>query len=149
MEIILLEDVKSVGKKGDKVKVSDSYGRNCLIKKKLGIEATAANLNDLKLKKANDDKIAKEKLDEAKQLAEEMKEMSVTLKMKSGEGGRTFGSISTKEIAKAIKDQLNLDIDKKKLILDDSIKSLGTHIISVKLHKDVTAKLSVKVEESK
>lgn len=149
MEIILLEDVKLVGKKGDKVKVSDSYGRNCLIKKKLGVEATAVNLNDLKLKKANDDKIAKEQLDAAKKLAEEMKEMSVVLKMKSGEGGKTFGTISTKEIAKAAKEQLNLDIDKKKIAMDEPIKTIGNHTVSVKLHKDVTAKLSVKVQEDK
>ncbi|MDD6858472.1 MAG: 50S ribosomal protein L9 [Lachnospiraceae bacterium] len=148
MEVILLEDVKSVGKKQEIVTVSEAYGRNCLIKKKLGIEATPENLNNLRLRKKNEDKLAQERLDEAKKLAEEMKEMSVVLKIKAGEGGRTFGSISTKEISKAVKEQLNLEIDKKKLVLDEPIRTLGTHVISVKLHKDVTAKLAVKVQEA-
>ncbi len=147
MEVILLEDVKSLGKKGERVSVSEGYARNCILKKKLGVEATAKNLNDLKLKKANEEKIAKEKLEEAKKLAEEIKEMSLTVKMKSGEGGKTFGSISTKEIAKEAKEQLKLDIDKKKMVLDEPIRTLGTHVIAIKLHKDVTAQLSVKVVE--
>lgn len=148
MEVILLEDVKSVGKKQEIVKVSEAYGRNCLIKKKLGIEATHENLNNLRLKMKNDDKIAKEKLDEAKKMAEDMKEMSVVLKIKAGEGGRTFGSVSTKEISKAVKEQLNIELDKKKLVMDEPIRTLGSHIISVKLHKDVTAQLTVKVQEA-
>ena len=147
MEVILLEDVKSLGKKGERVTVSEGYARNCILKKKLGVEANARNLNDLKLQKANEEKIAKEKLEAAKKLAEEIKEMSLTVKMKSGEGGRTFGSISTKEIAKAAKEQLNLDIDKKKMVLDEPIRTLGTHNIAIRLHKEVTAQLSVKVVE--
>ena len=147
MEGILLEDVKSLGKKGERVTVSEGYARNCILKKKLGVEANAKNLNDLKLQKANEEKIAKEKLEAAKKLAEEIKEMSLTVKMKSGEGGRTFGSISTKEIAKAAKEQLNLDIDKKKMVLDEPIRTLGTHNIAIRLHKEVTAQLSVKVVE--
>ena len=147
MKVILLEDVKSLGKKGERVTVSEGYARNCILKKKLGVEANAKNLNDLKLQKANEEKIAKEKLEAAKKLAEEIKEMSLTVKMKSGEGGRTFGSISTKEIAKAAKEQLNLDIDKKKMVLDEPIRTLGTHNIAIRLHKEVTAQLSVKVVE--
>ena len=147
MKVILIQDVKSLGKKGERVSVSEGYARNCILKKKLGVEATAKNLNDLKLKKANEEKIAKEKLEEAKKLAEEIKEMSLTVKMKSGEGGKTFGSISTKEIAKEAKEQLKLDIDKKKMVLDEPIRTLGTHVIAIKLHKDVTAQLSVKVVE--
>lgn len=147
MEVILLEDVKSLGKKGERVTVSEGYARNCILKKKLGVEANAKNLNDLKLQKANEEKIAKEKREAAKKLAEEIKEMSLTVKMKSGEGGRTFGSISTKEIAKAAKEQLNLDIDKKKMVLDEPIRTLGTHNIAIRLHKEVTAQLSVKVVE--
>ena len=137
MEVILLEDVKSVGKKGQIVKVNDSYARNVLIAKKLGLEATSKNMNDLKLQNANQAKIEKEKL----------KEMSVTLAIKSGEGGKTFGSISTKEIAEAIKAQLGLDLDKKKMVLDEPIRTLGNHIIQVKLHKEVTGSLTVKVKE--
>ena len=117
------------------------------MKKKLGVEAYAKNLNDLKLQKANEEKIAKEKLEAAKKLAEEIKEMSLTVKMKSGEGGRTFGSISTKEIAKAAKEQLNLDFDKKKMVLDEPIRTLGPPNIAIRLHKEVTAQLSVKVVE--
>lgn len=148
MEVILLQDVKSLGKKGELVKVNDSYARNYIIPKKMGLEANAKNLNDLKLKKANDEKLAKEKLEEAKEFAKVLEESTVVVKMKSGEGGRTFGSISSKEIAQEAKKQLNFDIDKKKIILDEPIRSLGTHVIQIKLHKEVTAKMNVKVQEA-
>ncbi|MCC2163360.1 50S ribosomal protein L9 [Brotaphodocola catenula] len=148
MEIVLLEDVKALGKKGQIVKVNDGYARNFILPKKLGVEATAKNLNDLKLQKANAEKIAAEQLAEAKALAEKIGELSVTLKMKAGEGGRAFGSISSKEIAVAAKDQLGLEIDKKKMVLPEAIKTFGTHEVPVKLHKDVTAKLTVKVTEA-
>lgn len=147
MEVILLEDVKSVGKKGQVVTVNDGYARNCIIKKKLGIEATPKNINDLKLKNANNAKIEKEKLEEAKKLSEELKEMSVTVKIKTGAGGKVFGSVSSKEIAEAIKKQLNLELDKKKMLLDEPIKSLGTHIIKIKIHPEVIGQLAIKVEE--
>ena len=148
MEIVLLEDVKALGKKGQIVKVNDGYARNFILPKKLGVEATAKNLNDLKLQKANAEKIAAEQLAEAKALAEKIGELSVTLKMKAGEGGRAFGSISSKEIAVAAKDQLGLEIDKKKMVLPEAIKTFGTHEVPVKLHKDVTAKLPVTVTEA-
>ena len=148
MEIVLLEDVKEKKKKGQIVKVNDGYARNFILPKKLGVEATAKNLNDLKLQKANAEKIAAEQLAEAKALAEKIGELSVTLKMKAGEGGRAFGSISSKEIAVAAKDQLGLEIDKKKMVLPEAIKTFGTHEVPVKLHKDVTAKLTVKVTEA-
>lgn len=148
MEIVLLEDVKALGKKGQIVKVNDGYARNFILPKKLGVEATAKNLNDLKLQKANAAKIAAEQLAAAKELAEKIEQLSVTLKMKAGEGGKAFGSVSSKEIAAAVADQLKLDIDKKKLVLPDPIKTFGTHEVPVKLHKDVTAKLAVKVVEA-
>lgn len=148
MEVVLLEDVKALGKKGQIVKVNDGYARNFILPKKLGVEATAKNLNDLKLKKANEEKIAAEQLAEAKALAEKLEGLSVTVSIKAGEGGRTFGSVSTKEISKAAADQLKLDIDKKKMVLPEPIKSLGTFEVPVKLHKDVTAKLRVKVVEA-
>lgn len=148
MEIVLLEDVKALGKKGQIVKVNDGYARNFILPKKLGVEATSKNLNDLKLQKANAAKIAAEQLQAAKELAEKIAEMSVTLKMKAGEGGRAFGSISGKEIAAAAADQLGLDIDKKKLVLPEPLKTFGTHEVPLKLHKDVTAKLAVKVVEA-
>ena len=148
MEIVLLEDVKALGKKGQIVKVNDGYARNFILPKKLGVEANAKNLNDLKLKKANEEKVAAEQLAAAKKLAAEMEELSVTVSIKAGEGGRTFGSVSTKEIAKAAMEQLKLDIDKKKMVLPEPIKSLGVTEVPVKLHKDVTAALRVKVVEA-
>ncbi|MBQ8147246.1 MAG: 50S ribosomal protein L9 [Lachnospiraceae bacterium] len=149
MEVILLQDVKALGKKGQVVKVNDGYARNFILPKKLGVEANSKNMNDLKLQKANEEKIAAENLAAAKALAEEMKDKEVVLSLKVGEGGKTFGSISSKEIAEAAKSQLSLDIDKKKILLKDSIKSLGVHNVSVKLHAKVTAELKVKVTEGK
>lgn len=148
MDIVLLEDVKALGKKGQIVKVNDGYARNYILPKKLGVEATPKNLNDLKLQKANVDRIAAEQLAAAKELAEKIGAMSITLSMKAGEGGRAFGSVSGKEIAGAAADQLGLEIDKKKLVLPEPIKTFGTHEVPVKLHKDVTAKLAVKVMEA-
>ena len=148
MDIVLLEDVKALGKKGQIVKINDGYARNFVLPKKLGLEATPKNLNDLKLKKANEDKIAKEKLEAAKEFAKVLEESTVVVKIKSGEGGRTFGSVSSKEIAQEAKKQLYFDIDKKKIVLDEPIRTLGTHVIQIKLHKDVTAKMNVKVQEA-
>ena len=148
MDIVLLEDVKSLGKKGQLVKVNDGYARNFILPKKLGVEATAKKLNDLKLQKANAEKIAAKQLAEAKALAEKLEGLSVTISMKAGEGGRAFGSVSGKEISKAITEQLELDIDKKKFQLQDPIKTFGTHEVPIRLHKDVTAKLAVKVVEA-
>lgn len=148
MEVVLLEDVKSLGKKGQVVKVNEGYARNFILPKKLGVEATTKNLNDLKLKKANEEKVAAQQLAAAKELAEELEKASVTLAIKAGDNGKAFGSVSSKEIAKAIEEQLNLDIDKKKLVLPDPLKTFGNHEVPIKLHKDVTAKLAVKVVEA-
>lgn len=148
MQVVLLEDVKSLGKKGQVVNVNDGYARNFILKKNLGVEANSKNLNDLKLQKANAEKIAAEQLAAAKELAARLEELSVTLTMKAGEGGRAFGSVSGKEIAAAAKEQLGLDIDKKKLVLPDAIKTFGNHEVPVKLHRDVTGKLTVKVTEA-
>lgn len=149
MKVILLEDVKSLGKKGDIVNVSDGYGNNFIIPKKKGLEATAKNLNDLKLKKANDEKLARERYEDAKELAKDLKDKKIELTMKVGEGGRTFGSVSTKEIAQAAKDQLGLDVDKRKIVLDTPIRELGSHIVKLKLHPEVEAELTVAVTEKK
>ncbi len=145
MKVILLQDVKSLGKKDQIVDVSDGYARNFVLPKKLGIEATPKNLNELKLKKAHDDKVAAEILADAQALAAKMSEESITLKIKVGEGGRTFGSVSSKEIAEAIKSQLGHEVDKKKIVLKDSIKAVGTHTVDIKLHTKVTAQMTVKV----
>ena len=147
MKVILLEDVKSLGKKGQLVEVNAGYARNFILPKKLGIEATSKNINDLKLQKAHEDKVAAEQLAAAKVLAEELKNKSVELKMKVGEGGRTFGAISTKEIAAAAKEQLGYELDKKKISVDEPIKILGVHNVKIKLHPKVTADLKVKVTE--
>ena len=147
MKVILLEIVKSLGNKGEIVNVNDGYARNFILPKKLGVEATGKNLNDLKLQKNNEKKVAQENLDAAKELAAELSAGKVELAIKVGEGGRTFGSVSSKEIAVAVKDQMQLDIDKKKIQLKESIKSLGTHIVTVKLHPEVSAELKVVVKE--
>ena len=148
MKVILLEDVKALGKKGQVVNVSDGYARNLLLPKKLGVEATGKNMNDLKLQKAHEDKVAQENLDAAKAFAEGLKDKQVTVGIKVGEGGRTFGSISAKEIAEAAKAQLGYELDKKKLQLSAPIKELGTTMVPIKLHPKVTGELKVVVKEA-
>lgn len=145
MEVILLQDVKSLGKKGEIVKVNDGYARNFVLPKKLGIEATTKNLNDLKLHNKNNDRIAAENLAAAQELGATIEKSKIELKIKVGEGGKTFGSVSSKEIAEAVDSQLKLSVDKKKIQLKDSIKTVGTHEVSIKLHPQVTAKLKVVV----
>ena len=147
MKVILLEDVKSVGKKGDIVEASEGYAKNFLFKKKLAKEANAANMNDLKLQKQHEDKVAAENLQAAKDFAAEIEEQKVVVKMKAGENGKAFGSISSKEIAKAYNDQYGKEIDKKKLVLPDAIKNFGTYEVKVKLHPKVTGTLRVQVVE--
>ena len=148
MKVILLEDVKALGKKGEIVNVSDGYARNCILPKKLGLEAPSKNLNDLKLKKANEARLAQEQLEEAQALGKKIEAGKVELAIKVGEGGRAFGSVSSKEIAAAVKEQMGYDIDKKKIQLKDAIKTLGTHAVPVKLHPKVTADLKVIVTEA-
>lgn len=147
MKVILLTDVKNQGKKGDVVTVSDSYARNVLFAKKQAVEATGKNLNDLKLQNAHAEKVAEENLENAKALAEELKDKLVTIKIKAGKDGKTFGSVSTKEISEAVKDQFGLELDKKKMVLTDPIKALGTYEVAVKLHQKVTGTLRVHVAE--
>lgn len=147
MQIILIQDVKSLGKKGDLVKASDGYARNFILPQKLGLEASAKNLNDLKLQKSAEVKKLKELLEEAETLAKKLESKTIEVKLKAGEGGRTFGSISTKEITIALKEQFGFDIDKKKLQLAEPIKNIGTRTVPVKLHPQVTANLIVKISE--
>lgn len=147
MKVILTEDVKSLGKKGDIVNVNDGYARNFILKTNKGIEANAKNLNDLKLKKANDDKIAQEHYEAAVELGKKIEDGKIEVSIKTGEGGKAFGSVSSKEIVQEVKAQMNLEIDKKKVQLKDAIKALGTYEVPVKLHPKVTAKLKVVVTE--
>ena len=147
MKVILTEDVKSLGKKGEIVEVSDGYARNFILKKKKGLEANSKNLNDLKLKKANEDRIAQEQYEAAKELGKEIEAGKIEVSIKTGEGGKAFGSVSSKEIAAEVKSQMDLDIDKKKIQLKEPIKTLRTHTVSIRLHPKVTADLKVVVTE--
>lgn len=147
MKIILLKDDKNLGKKGDIIEANDGYARNYILPKKIGIEANGKNLNDLKLQKANDAKIAQELLDKARELAVELETKEVVVKIKGGEGGRTFGSVSSKEIATELKSQTGIEIDKKKIQLPEALKSFGVYNVSVKIHPKVTGTLKVKVQE--
>ena len=148
MKVILLEDVKSLGKKGEVVNVSDGYARNFIFKKNLGLETNGKNLNDLKLQKQNEEKVAQEHLEAAQELAKKLEAAKVELKIKTGEGGRTFGSVSSKEIAIAVKEQLGYDLDKKKIQIKEAIRTPGMHLVPVKLHQKVTAELKVHVGEA-
>ena len=148
MKVILLEDVKSLGKKDEIVNVSDGYAKNFLFTKKLAVEANAKNLNELKLHKANDEKVAARLLEEARAFAGEIEKNTVVVRLKSGKDGKTFGSVSSKEIAQEAMNQFNMDIDKKKIQIDEPIKALGNYEVLVKLHPKVTAKLTLKVVEA-
>ena len=146
MKVILLEDVRSLGKKGEIVNVSDGYARNLLLPQKKGVEATPKNLNDLKLQKANDEKVAKENLEAARALASSLDGKQVVIRLRVGEGGKTFGSVSSKEISEAIKGQMGIEVDKKKIVLPNPLKEVGETTVAVKLHPKVTGNIKVKVE---
>ena len=147
MKVILLDDVKSLGKKGEVVEVNDGYARNCLLKKKLGVEATPKALNDLKLKNANDEKIAQEVYEQAQAFAKELEDKTVEVTLKTGKDGRSFGSVSPKETAEAAKKQFGYELDKKKMHLPEPIRSLGTYNVPIRLHQKVTAEIKVHVSE--
>ncbi len=146
MKVILLEDVKALGKKDEIVEINDGYARNFILPKKKGIEATSRNLNDLKLKKTNEDRLAAEKLAQAKEFAKEIETKQITVAIKTGSDGRAFGSVSTKEIAQEAKEQLGYDLDKKKMQLDVPVKREGTYNVTIKLHPQVSATLKVNVK---
>ena len=147
MKVILLQDVKKVGKKGDLVEASDSYARNVLLRQKLAVEANNRTMNDLKLRQANDAKVAEENLEKAKEIRDVLEKSSVTVRAKTGEGDKLFGSVSGKEIADAVTEQLGIEIDRRKIVMDTPIKSIGTMEVAVKLHPQVKAALTVKVEK--
>ena len=147
MKVILKEDVKKLGKKGDIVEVADGYARNYVIKRGLGLEATPKNLNDWKLNQANKERMAAEELAAAQEFAEKLKGAEVTIPIKIGEGGKAFGSVSAKEISEAAKEQLGYDLDKKKMLLKEPIKELGTYNVDIRLHSKVTGQFKVNVTE--
>ena len=148
MKIMLLQDEKKLGKKGDIVEVSEGYARNFVLPKKIGVEATPKNLNDLKLQKSNEEKVAKEQLDNAKAMAELLASKEVIVGIKAGENGRTFGSVSTKEIGQALKAQTGIEVDKKKIVLPEAIKNFGVYEVPIKLHPKVTGTIKVKVQQA-
>jgi len=147
MKVILLEDVKGKGKKGDVVNVSDGYARNFLFPNKKAVEANAQNLNELKMKQAAEKNRKQQELEKAKNLAAELSGIEVRVKGKSGENGKLFGSITNKEVADALKAQHQLTVDRKKIVMPEPIKTLGNFELEVKVYPDVTAKLNVLVEE--
>ncbi len=148
MKVILLEDVKSLGKKGEIVNVSDGYARNFVLPKHVGVEATEKNKNELKLQKQHEDKLAAERLAQAKELAVKLDGLTIEVSMKAGENGKVFGSVASKEIAEQASRQHGLSLDKKKIVLEEPIKSFGMHDVPIKLHPEVTGKLHVKVKEA-
>lgn len=147
MKVILTQDVKGQGKKGDVKEVSQGYAQNFLIKRGLAVEATPANLGRLKGKKRRAAKDAAQELKEAKELKEILDETTVEVKAKSGEGGRLFGSITTKQIAKELEKTKGIKVDRRKMELDQPIRSLGHTKVPVKLHPEVTATMRVHVVE--
>ncbi|MBO6113239.1 MAG: 50S ribosomal protein L9 [Lachnospiraceae bacterium] len=145
MKVILLEDVKSLGKKDDIVEVKEGYARNFLFTKKLGVPADNKNLNDVRVRKSIEAKQAAERLKEANDLKEKIESLTTVCRIKAGKDGKAFGSVSSKEIVEETEKQHGISIDKKKLVLPDPIKSLGSYKIAIKLHPEVTAELKLDV----
>ncbi len=147
MEVILQKDVKKLGNQGDVVNVSDGYARNYLIPKGLAVEATSGKKKQIKQKERAQERKENQKTSEAKKMAQKMEAEKFVLSVKAGEKGRLFGSVTTMDIAEAV-NKKGYDIDKRKIDLDENIKSLGTHKVSVKIYKDVTASLKIQVVEA-
>ena len=147
MKVILKENVKGSGKKGQIVTVSDGYAKNFLIPRGLAVVADNANINIMESKKAAEDRKKAKEIEEANNLAKYIKGLELEIKAKSGGAGRLFGSITSKDIVEKLKSDFDLDIDKRKLNLSDSIKTLGDHEIEVKLYANISTKLKVKVIE--
>lgn len=147
MKVILLQDVKSVGKKGELVNASEGYAKNFLFPKKLAVEATKSNLNDFELKQKSEEKRKQEELESAQKIAENLKDQVVTIKVKTGGNGKLFGSVTNKEVADAIVEQTKQDIDKKKVSIGDPIKMVGERTATIKLHPKVTAEVIIKIVE--
>ena len=147
MKVILFEDVKKVGKKGEVVELADGYARNCIINKKLGVEATPAALNNLKLKNQNEEKVDAQNRADAEKLKSMLATKTLTISDKAGgEAGRIFGSITRLEVADELKKQLNVDIDKKNILMDENIKEIGPTLVSLKLYKDIKADIKVVIK---
>lgn len=148
MKIVLLENVKKLGKKDEIIEVSDGYARNVLIPKKLGLPATSENLNNLKLKNKNEEKKEENLRNQAENNKKILESKKFVVQIKAGANGKTFGSITSKEIAENIVENSDIDVDKKDILLDESIKNIGVYDIKVRLHKDIIATVKVEVKES-
>lgn len=147
MKVILLDNIKGVGKKDEIINANDGYARNFLFPKKLAVEANAENLSKLKNKKDSVNHKRNVEKENAEKIANQMKDIIVTIKVKAGDNGRIFGGVTSKEISENLKQQFNIDVDKKKIVLNETIKNLGTVIVSVKLFEGVTGELKVKVTD--
>ncbi len=147
MKVILKQDVKGLGKKEDMVNVSDGYARNFLFPKNIAVEASATNINVMNTKKEAEKSKKDRELAHARELAAKIKDTVVVIKTKAGENGKLFGSITSKDIADRLKADHNLDIDKKKIVMHDAIKALGTTELEVKLYPEVSTRLTVKLEQ--
>lgn len=148
MKIILTQDVKKVGKKGDILEVKDGYARNSLIPQGLAVEATAVTMNQRKLEQKSEDKKKQQELDDATAVKDKIQDKKITIAIKTGEGGRVFGSVTSKEIAEVISSTFNVKVDKKKVLLQDPIKTIGSRTVVVKLHPKVSAEVTVSTVEA-
>jgi large subunit ribosomal protein L9 len=147
MKVVLLQDVKDLGKKGELVNASDGYARNYLFPRKLAVEATAGKLKEIEDKKSSEKNRKEKELSAAKELADKINKLEISFKTKAGENGKLFGSITGKDVADALKAQHKIEIDKKKIVLHDAIKTLGTYQVEIKVYPEVSAKVNVKVVE--
>ena len=148
MKVILLQDVKGKGKKGQMLEVSDGYARNFMLPKKLAIEATADAINTMRMNdKATQERIAKEKA-AALEISKKLREMTLTVTAKGGGNGRLFGAVTNQEIANALKAKSGIELDKRKIVLNDTIKNVGTYTVTCKLGYEINAPLTVKIEEA-
>lgn len=148
MKVILLADVKSIGKKGQVINANDGYAVNFLFPRKLAVEATKANMAKLNAQQKSDELHKAQDLEKAKELAKKIEETSITIAVKSGGQGRLFGSVTNKEIAEALETQAGIKVDKKKILMEEPIKTIGTAKVSIKLHPSVTAMLAVHIQEA-
>lgn len=147
MKVVLLQDVKDLGKKGELVNASDGYSRNFLFPRKLAVEATSGKLKEIEDKKSSQRNKKEMELKAAKELADKLSKTEISFKTKAGENGKLFGSITAKDVADAIKAQQKIEIDKKKIVLRDALKALGTYQVEIKVYPEVSAKVNIKVVE--
>jgi large subunit ribosomal protein L9 len=145
MKVILQEEVKKLGKKGDVIEVSEGYARNFLLPKKLAVEATATNVNSITQQKASEARKQQRAIDEAKLMAAQLSKLEVTIAVKTGEGGKLFGAVTVKDIADALNAQHKIELDKRKLELKEAIKATGTYPVTIKVHPEITSRIQVHI----